>query len=102
MAVVERPRRILDVQRGGDIVLATLRLANGPPLARLELEEAARGDARMRCPGATLVRGDACGLPFGNQSFHLGMCPGVAAPLPDAARPRTGASGLFGSGSSSF
>ena len=30
----------------------------------------------MRCPGATVVRGDACGLPFGNQSFRLGMCPG--------------------------
>src|SRR6185436_505381 len=72
LAVVERPRRILVVQCGEGIVLA-IRVARPPDsrLDGLELEEAAPVGTRMRGSDATLGRGDACGLPFGNRSFRL-------------------------------
>jgi SAM-dependent methyltransferase len=87
LAVVERPRRILEVGCGEGIVLATLaaRLP-GTRLDGLELDETALRDARVRCPGATLVRGDACALPFGNRSFDLVVCLEVLEHLPEPAR----------------
>jgi SAM-dependent methyltransferase len=87
LAAVERPRRILEVGCGEGIVLATLaaRLP-GAQLDGLELDEAALEEARTRCPDATLVRGDACALPFGGQSFDLVACLEVLEHLPEPAR----------------
>ena len=87
LAAVERPRRILEVGCGEGIVLATLaaRLP-GARLDGLELDETALEEARVRCPGATLVRGDACALPFGDQSFDLVVCLEVLEHLPEPAR----------------
>jgi SAM-dependent methyltransferase len=87
LAAVERPRRILEVGCGEGIVLATLaaRLP-GTRLDGLELDEAALAEARIRCPGATLVRGDACALPFRDQSFDLVVCLEVLEHLPEPAR----------------
>jgi SAM-dependent methyltransferase len=87
LAAVERPCRILEVGCGEGIVLATLaaRLP-GTRLDGLELDETALEEARMRCPGATLVRGDACALPFGDQSFDLVVCLEVLEHLPEPVR----------------
>jgi ubiquinone/menaquinone biosynthesis C-methylase UbiE len=87
LAASERPRRILEVGCGEGIVLATLaaRLP-GSRLDGLELDEPALKAARKRCPGATLVRGDACALPFGDQSFDLVVCLEVLEHLPEPAR----------------
>jgi SAM-dependent methyltransferase len=87
LAAVERPRRILEVGCGEGIVLATLsaRLP-GTRLDGLELDETALEEARARCPGATLVRGDACALPFGDQSFDLVVCLEVLEHLPEPVR----------------
>jgi SAM-dependent methyltransferase len=87
LAASERPRRILEVGCGEGIVLATLaaRLP-GSRLDGLELDETALEEARKRCPGATLVRGDACALPFGDQSFDLVVCLEVLEHLPEPAR----------------
>jgi SAM-dependent methyltransferase len=87
LAAVERPRRILEVGCGEGIVLATLadRLP-GAQLDGLELDEAALEEARTRCPRATLVRGDACALPFVDQSFDLVVCLEVLEHLPEPAR----------------
>jgi SAM-dependent methyltransferase len=87
LAAVERPRRILEVGCGEGIVLATLAAhLPGTRLDGLELDEMALGAARVRCPGATLVRGDACALPFGDQSFDLVVCLEVLEHLPEPAR----------------
>ena len=69
------------------MVLATLaaRLP-GTRLDGLELDETALGMARVRCPGATLVRGDACALPFGDRSFDLVVCLEVLEHLPEPMR----------------
>jgi SAM-dependent methyltransferase len=87
LAASERPRRILEVGCGEGIVLATLaaRLP-GSRFDGLELDEPALKAARKRCPGATLVRGDACALPFGDQSFDLVVCLEVLEHLPEPAR----------------
>jgi ubiquinone/menaquinone biosynthesis C-methylase UbiE len=87
LAAAERPRRILEVGCGEGIVLAAL--AARLPGARfdgLEFDETALEAARRRCPGATLVRGDACALPFGGQSFDLVVCLEVLEHLPEPAR----------------
>jgi SAM-dependent methyltransferase len=57
----------------------------GAQLDGLELDEAALGEARTRCPGATLVRGDACALPFRDRSLDLVVCPEVLEPPSDPA-----------------
>jgi SAM-dependent methyltransferase len=82
----ERPRRVLEVGCGEGIVLAALtaRLP-GARFDGLELDERALEEARGRCPGATLVRGDACELPFGNQIFDLVVCLEVLEHLPEPA-----------------
>jgi SAM-dependent methyltransferase len=49
------------------------------------LDEAAPGIAGTRCPGATLVRGDACALLFRDWSLDLVVCPEVLEPLSDPA-----------------
>jgi ubiquinone/menaquinone biosynthesis C-methylase UbiE len=87
LAAIERPRRILEVGCGEGIVLATLgaRLP-GTRLDGLELDEAALAAARMRCPSATLVRWDACALPFGDRTFDLVVCLEVLEHLPEPAR----------------
>ena len=87
VAAAERPRSILEVGCGEGIVLATLatRLP-GVRLDGLELDETALEGARARCPGATLVRGDACALPFGADSFDLVVCLEVLEHLPEPAR----------------
>ncbi len=87
LAVAERPRSILEVGCGEGIVLATLatRLP-GVRLDGLELDETALEGARARCPGAALVRGDACALPFGADSFDLVVCLEVLEHLPEPAR----------------
>ena len=87
LAAVERPHRILEVGCGEGIVLATLaaRLP-GARLDGLELDEPALEEAHTRCPGATLVRGDACALPFGAQSFDLVVCLEVLEHLPEPVR----------------
>jgi ubiquinone/menaquinone biosynthesis C-methylase UbiE len=87
LAASQHPRRILEVGCGEGFVLATLaaRLP-GSRLAGLELDEAALGEARRRCPGATLVRGDACALPFRAESFDLVVCLEVLEHLPDPVR----------------
>jgi SAM-dependent methyltransferase len=87
LAASERPRRILEVGCGEGIVLATLaaRLP-GSRFDGLEFDEPALKAARKRCPGATLVRGDACALPFGDQSFDLVVCLEVLEHLPEPAR----------------
>jgi len=87
LAATERPRRVLEVGCGEGIVLATLaaRLP-GTRFDGLELDERVLGQARIRCPGAKLVRGDACELPFGNQSFDLVVCLEVLEHLPEPAR----------------
>ena len=88
LAAVERPRRILEVGCGEGIVLAALaaRLP-GSQLDGLELDESALEAARVRCPGATLVRGDACALPFEGQSFDLVVCLEVLEHLPEPGGP---------------
>ena len=74
-AAVERPRRILGVGCGEGLLLASLAAPlPGAQLHGLELDEATLEEARTRCPGVTLVRGDACALPFGDQSFDLVVC----------------------------
>ena len=87
LAASERPRRILEVGCGEGIVLATLaaRLP-GTRFDGLELDETALEQARVRCPGAKLVRGDACELPFGDRSFDLVVCLEVLEHLPEPAR----------------
>lgn len=87
LAAVERPRRVLEVGCGEGIVLATLaaRLP-GTRLDGLEIDETALEEARNRCPGATLVRGDACAVPFDDQSFDLVVCLEVLEHLPEPAR----------------
>jgi ubiquinone/menaquinone biosynthesis C-methylase UbiE len=87
LAATERPRRVLEVGCGEGIVLAALaaRLP-GTRFDGLELDETALGQARVRCPGAKLVRGDACELPFGDQSFDLVVCLEVLEHLPEPAR----------------
>jgi SAM-dependent methyltransferase len=87
LAATERPRRVLEVGCGEGIVLATLaaRLP-GARLDGLELDETTLEQARLRCPGATLVRGDACELPFGDRSFDLVVCLEVLEHLPEPAR----------------
>ena len=84
LAASERPRRILEVGCGEGIVLATLAArVPGARLDGLELDETALEEARKRCPGAALVRGDACALPFRNQSFDLVVCLEVLEHLPE-------------------
>lgn len=87
VAATERPRRVLEVGCGEGIVLATLaaRLP-GTRFDGLELDEMALEQARVRCPGAKLVRGDACELPFGDQSFDLVVCLEVLEHLPEPGR----------------
>lgn len=87
LAAAERPRSILEVGCGEGIVLATLatRLP-GVRLDGLELDETALEGARARCHGAALVRGDACALPFGADSFDLVVCLEVLEHLPEPAR----------------
>jgi len=87
VAATERPRRVLEVGCGEGIVLASLaaRLP-GTRFDGLELDEMALEQARVRCPGAKLVRGDACELPFGDQSFDLVVCLEVLEHLPEPAR----------------
>jgi SAM-dependent methyltransferase len=87
LAATERPRRILEVGCGEGIVMAALaaRLP-GTRFDGLEFDETALEGARARCPGATLVRGDACALPFGDQSFDLVVCLEVLEHLPEPAR----------------
>jgi SAM-dependent methyltransferase len=87
LAATERPRRVLEVGCGEGIVLATL--AARLPGARfdgLELDETTLERARARCPGARLVRGDACELPFEDRSFDLVVCLEVLEHLPEPAR----------------
>lgn len=81
------PRHVLEVGCGEGVVLAYL--APRVPGARfegLELDEAALGRARARCPDVALVRGDACALPFGDRSFDLVVCLEVLEHLPDPGR----------------
>jgi SAM-dependent methyltransferase len=87
LAATERPRRVLEVGCGEGIVLATLaaRLP-GTRFDGLELDERALEQARVRCPGARLVRGDACEVPFGDQSFDLVVCLEVLEHLAEPAR----------------
>jgi SAM-dependent methyltransferase len=83
----ERPRRVLEVGCGEGIVLAAL--AARLPDARfdgLELDDTALEHARARCPGARLVRGDACALPFEDRSFDLVICLEVLEHLPEPGR----------------
>ena len=87
LAATEGPRRVLEVGCGEGIVLATL--AERLPGARfdgLELDETALEQARLRCPVTTLVRGDACELPFGDRSFDLVVCLEVLEHLPEPRR----------------
>jgi SAM-dependent methyltransferase len=86
LAATERPRRVLEVGCGEGIVLAELatRLP-GTRFDGLELDEASLEQARVRCPGAGLVRGDACALPFGDRSFDLVVCLEVLEHLPEPA-----------------
>ncbi len=87
LAASERPRRILEVGCGEGIVLATLAArVPGARLDGLELDETALEEARKRCPGAGLVRGDACALPFRDQSFDLVVCLEVLEHLPEPVR----------------
>ncbi len=88
LAAVEGPRRVLEVGCGEGVVLATLaaRLPPGTRFDGLELDETALEQARVRCAAATLVRGDACELPFGDQSFDLVVCLEVLEHLPEPAR----------------
>jgi len=87
LAATEGPRRVLEVGCGEGIVLAALaaRLP-GTRFDGLELDETALEQARVRCPGAELVRGDACELPFGDQSFDLVVCLEVLEHLPEPVR----------------
>ena len=87
LAATEHPRRILEVGCGEGIVMETLaaRLP-GARFVGLEFDETALEVARGRCSGATLVRGDACALPFGGQSFDLVVCLEVLEHLPEPAR----------------
>ena len=87
LAATQSPRRVLEVGCGEGVVLATLgaRLP-GTRLDGLELDETALSQARARCPGATLVRGDACALPFEDQSFDLVVCLEVLEHLPEPGR----------------
>ncbi len=87
MAAAESPRRVLEVGCGEGVVLAALaaRLP-GTRFDGLELDQTALGEARVRCPSATLVRGDACELPFGDQCFDLVVCLEVLEHLPEPLR----------------
>lgn len=87
LAAAERPRRVLEVGCGEGIVLAALaaRLP-GTRFDGLELDEPTLAQARARCPGARLVRGDACELPFEDRSFDLVVCLEVLEHLPEPVR----------------
>lgn len=87
LAATEGPRRVLEVGCGEGIVLAAMatRLP-GTGFDGLELDETALEQARTRCPGARLVRGDACELPFEDRSFDLVVCLEVLEHLPEPAR----------------
>jgi SAM-dependent methyltransferase len=86
LAATERPRRVLEVGCGEGIVLAALaaRLP-GTRFDGLEFDGATLEQARARCPGARLVRGDACELPFEDRSFDLVVCLEVLEHLPEPA-----------------
>jgi SAM-dependent methyltransferase len=87
LAAAESPRRVLEVGCGEGVVLATLAVRlPGARIDGVELDETALGQARARCPGATLVRGDACELPFEDRSFDLVVCLEVLEHLPEPVR----------------
>jgi ubiquinone/menaquinone biosynthesis C-methylase UbiE len=87
LVATEGPHRVLEVGCGEGVVLATLALRlPGTRFDGLELDETALEQARVRCPGAKLVRGDACELPFGDQSFDLVVCLEVLEHLPEPVR----------------
>jgi SAM-dependent methyltransferase len=87
LGAAQSPRRVLEVGCGEGVVLATLaaRLP-GTRFDGLELDETALRQARARCPRATLVRGDACELPFGDKCFDLVVCLEVLEHLPEPLR----------------
>jgi SAM-dependent methyltransferase len=83
----ERPRRILEVGCGEGIVIRYLagRVA-GARIDGVELDAGALEQARRRCPGASLVRGDVCDLPVGTRTYDLVVCLEVLEHLADPAR----------------
>jgi SAM-dependent methyltransferase len=69
------PRRVLEVGCGEGVVIEYL--AGRLPGARLdgvELDAGALARAQARCPGTSLVRGDAYRLPFRPGSYDLVVC----------------------------
>lgn len=87
LAEARRPRRVLEVGCGEGIVLEYLsgRTRTGW-FAGVEVDRDALARARQRCPGATLLRGDAYHLPFADATFDLVLCLEVLEHLAEPGR----------------
>lgn len=80
----QRPRRLLEVGCGEGYVIRYL--SRRFPAVRLdgvELDAGALARGRALCPGASFVRGDLHGLPFGNRTYDLVLCLEVLEHLPE-------------------
>lgn len=87
LAASARPRSVLEVGCGEGIALRHLsERMPGVRFTGLELDAPALERGRASCPAATLLRGDACALPFADGSFDLVVCLEVLEHLPEPDR----------------
>ncbi len=81
------PGRVLEVGCGEGVVIDFLSTrVPGTRVDGVELDAAALGRGRTRCPGASLLQADAYELPFRSRSYDLVVCLEVLEHLPDPLR----------------
>lgn len=87
LVVAARPRRVLEVGCGEAIVIEYLsRRLPGTRFDGVELDGAALGRGRARCPAVCLAQADAGALPFRSRSYDLVLCLEVLEHLAEPAR----------------